>query len=62
MNSRENENQYHQSFLSSLYLGSMYKLKFENAAVANIWFQHLKEATTFKQNTGRLTDNLIALD
>ena len=29
------------------YLGSMYKFKFENAAVANIWFQRLKEASTF---------------
>jgi len=40
----------------------MYKFKFENAAVANIWFQRLKEASTIKQNTGRLTENLIALD
>jgi len=48
--------------LSDLNKGSMYKFKFENAAVANIWFQHLKEASTFKQNNGRLTENLIALD
>jgi hypothetical protein len=41
----------------------MYKFKFENAAVANIWFQRLKEASsTFKENTGRLSENLIALD
>ena len=43
-------------------LGSMYKFKFENAAVANIWFQRLKEASTFKQNNGRTAENLIALD
>jgi len=43
-------------------LGSMYKFKFENAAVANIWFQRLKEASIYKQNTGRLSENLIALD
>jgi hypothetical protein len=40
----------------------MYKFKFENAAVANIWFQRLKEASTFQQNNGRLSENLIALD
>jgi hypothetical protein len=40
----------------------MYKLKFENAAVANIWFHHLKEASKFKENTSRLSENLIALD
>jgi hypothetical protein len=40
----------------------MYKFKFENAAVANIWFQRLKEASTFKQNNGRRSENLIALD
>lgn len=45
-----------------LSLGSMYKFKFENAAVANIWFQRLKEASTFKQNNGRTAENLIALD
>ena len=44
------------------FLGSMYKFKFENAAVANIWFQRLKEASTFKQNNGRRSENLIALD
>jgi hypothetical protein len=42
--------------------GSMYKFRFENAAVANIWFQRLKEASTFKDNTGQLSENLIALD
>jgi len=42
--------------------GSMYKFRFENAAVANIWFQRLKEASTFKQNNGRRSENLIALD
>jgi hypothetical protein len=40
----------------------MHKLKFENAAVANIWFQHLKEASTFKQINSRFSDNLIALE
>jgi len=48
--------------LSDLNRGSMYKFKFENAAVANIWFQRLKEASTFKQNNGRTAENLIALD
>jgi hypothetical protein len=45
-----------------LFVGSMYKFKFENAAVANIWFQRLKEASIFKQNNGRRSENLIALD
>jgi hypothetical protein len=40
----------------------MYKFKFENAAVANIWFQRLKEASTFKENHNGLSENLIALD
>ena len=40
----------------------MYKFKFENAPVANIWYQRLKEASTFQQNNGRLSENLIALD
>ena len=40
----------------------MYKFRFENAAVASIWFQRLKEASTFKQNNGRPSENLIALD
>lgn len=40
----------------------MYKFKFENAAVANIWFQRLKEASTYKQKSGQLSENLIALD
>lgn len=48
--------------LSDLNRGSMYKFRFENAAVANIWFQRLKEASTFKQNNGRRSENLIALD
>jgi hypothetical protein len=48
--------------LSDLNRGSMYKFKFENAAVANIWFQRLKEASIFKQNNGRRSENLIALD
>ncbi|CAF1078499.1 unnamed protein product [Adineta steineri] len=48
--------------LSDLNRGSMYKFRFENAAVANIWYQHLKEASIIKQNTGRLSENLIALD
>ncbi|CAF5121457.1 unnamed protein product, partial [Rotaria sp. Silwood1] len=39
--------------LSDLNRGSIYKFKFENAAVTNIWFQRLKEASTFKQNNGR---------
>jgi hypothetical protein len=50
------------SFIFRCILGSMYKFKFENAAVANIWFQRLKEASIFKENTGRLSENLIALD
>ncbi|CAF3738187.1 unnamed protein product [Rotaria socialis] len=48
--------------LSDLTRGSMYKFKFENAAIANIWFQRLKEATLFKQTNGQLSENLIALD
>lgn len=40
----------------------MYKFKFENAAIANIWFQRLKEASMFKQSNGSLSENLIALD
>ncbi|CAF1011180.1 unnamed protein product [Adineta ricciae] len=48
--------------LSDLNRGSMYKFKFENAVVANIWYQHLKEASTFKRNPDQLSENLIALD
>lgn len=43
-------------------LGSMYKLRFENAVVANIWYQHLKEGSACKLTAGRLSENLIALD
>ncbi|CAF0757516.1 unnamed protein product [Rotaria sordida] len=59
LSQRKNRNEIQ---LSDLNRGSMYKFKFENAAVANIWFQRLKEASTFKQNNGRRSENLIALD
>ncbi|CAF1248533.1 unnamed protein product [Rotaria sp. Silwood1] len=59
LSQRKNRNEIQ---LSDLTKGSMYKFKFENEAIANIWFQRLKEASTFKQKNGQLSENLIALD